>query len=275
VLLRALRKLFGVHGMQISKTGLLTGRFNAHLAMTCLLFVDEMTIGDNKETATLNSTLTEDVIPIEPKGVDAFMMPNHVKVVAASNQDHVVFIAGTDRRFAIFDVSDKHAQDIPYFDAIARQLEAGGYGRMLYDLLRMDLGNWHPRQGIPETPDKNREKQASAAPELQWLAGYLDSGVLDFQVERRGGAVVYASQFYEQARRSVLGLRPWSDNRFAEFLKSWGVVRRRSHTSHWEFPLLADMREVWRKKFPWWPPFDQTATAWQDADAEDIEEDFG
>ena len=70
-LLRCIRKLFGAHGMQISKGALLTGRFNAHLSMTCLLFADEMQLSDTKESATLNSLLTEDAIAIEPKGIDS------------------------------------------------------------------------------------------------------------------------------------------------------------------------------------------------------------
>jgi hypothetical protein len=278
ILLRALRKLFGVHGMQISKTGLLTGRFNAHLAMCCLLFVDEMTLGDNKETATLNSTLTEDVLTIEPKGVDAFMLPNHVKVVAASNQEHVVMVANTDRRYAIFEVSDKRVGDQAYFGAIVNQLEAGGYGRMLHDLATMELNGWHPRQDIPNNAEKVAEKVNSVAPELEWLAGYLDSGVLDCQVTGWGGAVVYASDFYDRARKSVAGLRKWSDFRFAELLKEWEVSRRRSNgNSQWVFPPLTEMRAAWCARFPWWPDFDPGASDWQDdADTEELEDmDFG
>ncbi len=174
-LLRTVRKLFGAHAMQISKSGLLTGRFNAHLSMTCFLFVDEMTLGDNKESAALNSLLTEDSLAVEPKGVDAYMMPNHVKVAAASNQDHVVLVAGTDRRFMVFDVSDKHARDVTYFKAMQAELDAGGYEAMLYDLLHMDLDGWHPRQTEDCEDDKNPEKVQSAPPEVEWLAGYLES----------------------------------------------------------------------------------------------------
>ena len=235
MLLRAVRKLFGAHAMQISKGGLLTGRFNAHLAMTCFLFVDEMTLADNKESATLNSTLTEDVIPIEPKGVDAYMMPNHVKIAAASNQEHVALISGTDRRFIVFEVSDKHARDIAYFKAINDQLENGGYSRMLHDLLEMDLDDWHPRNTAGCIDDKAPEKLESAPAEVQWLAGYLNSGTLDCQVDGRGGSHVFAGDFYERARRSTRALAGWSDNRFAAYLKTWGCMRIRSGTSHWEF----------------------------------------
>jgi hypothetical protein len=265
MVLRSIRKLFGAHAMQISKAGLLTGRFNAHLAMTCFLFVDEMTLADNKESATLNSTLTEDAIPIEPKGVDAYMMPNHVKVAAASNQKHVVLVAGSDRRFMVFEVSDAHARDIPYFKAMNDQLEQGGYGRMLHDLVAMDLGEWHPRETASCNDDKDPEKIESAPPELQWLAGYLDAGVLDCQAEHRGGATVYAGDFYERARKASRGLSGWTDNRFADFLKEWKCERRRSNGSQWVFPPLADMRAAFAARYPWWPAFDSSIDAWHDA----------
>jgi hypothetical protein len=274
MVLRTIRKLFGAHAMQISKGGLLTGRFNAHLAMTCFLFVDEMTLADNKESATLNSTLTEDAIPIEPKGIDAYMMPNHVKVAAASNQEHVVLIAGSDRRFMIFEVGDQHARDIPYFKAMTDQLEQGGYGRMLHDLLAMDLDGWHPRNTANCSDDKDPEKIESAPPEVQWLAGYLDSGVLDCQVEHRDGRIVRAGDFYERARRSTRGLSIWTDNRFAAFMKGWNVKRRISHGAQWEFPPLADMRSAFVARYPWWPAFDSAADEWHDATVVDPD-DFG
>jgi hypothetical protein len=264
ILLRAIRKLFGVHGLQISKAGLLTGRFNSHLAMCCLLFVDEMTLGDNKETATLNSTLTEDVLAIEPKGVDAYQMPNHVKVVCASNQDHVVHLADSDRRFAVFNVSEQRAQDHAYFNHITQQLEAGGYARMLHDLLAIDLEGFHPRQ-LPRDLDNAPEKVNSAPPEIEWLAGYLDSGVLDCQVDGRGGIVVHAHDLYEQARRSHRRLAGWSDIRFASFLKEWRCTRRRSNGTLWEFPDLQAMRKAFRKRFPWWPAFEAEVDTWHDA----------
>ena len=272
MLLRTIRKLFGAHAMQISKGGLLTGRSNAHLAMTCFLFVDEMTLADNKELATLNSTLTEDAIPIEPKGVDAYMMPNYVKVAAASNQEHVILVAGSDRRFMVFDVSDKRARDFAYFRAMQAQLDNGGYGRMLYDLLEFELGDWHPRDTAGVSDDKDPEKQHSAGPEVHWLAGYLDlvcaglPGQWPWRVSR--------SRERSLSRRPQGKPRPdrLSDHKFAAFLKGWGCTRIRSNGSLWRFPPLADMRDL-LAKYPYWPSFEDTVDAWHDFEAE--EPDFG
>jgi hypothetical protein len=139
----------------------------------------------------------------------------------------------------------------------------------------MELDEWHPRQDVPNNAEKIREKELSARPELQWLAGYLDSGVLTDQVPDRDGVVVYASDFFDRARRTAR-LGGWTDNRFAAFLKEWGVTRKRSGTSQWAFPPLEDMRAEWHRRYPWWRAFDDTVTQWMDADAEDPEEmDFG
>ncbi len=272
-LFRTLRKLFGAHAMQVNSNGLLTGRFNAHLSTACLLFIDEMTLSDNKESAKLNSLLTEDALPIEPKGIDAFMMPNHLKVVASSNQEHVVMIAGSDRRFMVFQVSDARARDKKYFGAIQDQLDAGGYERMLYDLLEIDLGDWHPRDTAGVDDDKNPEKVHSVEPEIEWLAGYLETGELDCQAAHRGGALVHASDFYDRARKTNRRLFGWSDRRFATFLDKWGIELVRSNGSKRQFPPLADLRAKFRKKFPWWPAFDDELTTWHDATAGILAED--
>lgn len=119
----------------------------------------------------------------------------------------------------------------------------------------------------------------------QWLAGYLESGVLDCQAPHRAGRQVYAGDFYEKARRSSRALAGWSDNRFATFLKEWGCQRIRSGTSQWEFPLLERMRAAFRKEYPWWPDFDTSVAEWHgasavvvewhDVNAADFEPDFG
>jgi hypothetical protein len=264
LLLRTIRKLYGSHGFMIAKNDLLTGRFNAHLATTTFLFVDEVSLADPKEALKLNSMLTEDVVAIEPKGVNAFMMPNHLKLAAASNQEHVVIAADSDRRFQVFEVSPGRAQDVAYFKAIATQLDAGGYEAMLHDLLERELGDWHPREMVPD--DKTAEQVASAKPELQWLAGYLDSGVLDCQPTFGTGDTVVASKFYENARKSVRQLAGWSDYRFAKFLETWDVQRDRHRSgSRWVFPLLSEMRAAWSAKYPWWPQFNSTHDEWQAA----------
>lgn len=162
---RALKDLFGQHGLQISLGGQITGRFNSHLRDCCLLFADEAVVpGDKAGEKALNALITEPEIAIEGKGVNVVATPNHLHVVMASNERWVVPAALDERRFAVFDVADAKAQNKAYFSALVKQMEAGGLAAMLHDLLTMDLGDWHPRWNIPQTLALMEQKTQSLPP---------------------------------------------------------------------------------------------------------------
>src|SRR6516165_8660308 len=54
-----------------------------------------------------------------------------------------------ERRYAAFAVSTAKRGDRAYFRALHDQIHNGGAEAMFYELQRMDLGDWHPRE-IPE-----------------------------------------------------------------------------------------------------------------------------
>jgi hypothetical protein len=151
-ILDALCKLFGQHAKTISNPRHLVGNFNAHLADCALLFANEAIAASDKTSESVLKTLvTDGTLPIERKGIDVEMWPNRLSVCMASNEDWCVPAGLDERRFAVFDVSDAKMQDVAYFAAIHDELRGGGYEAMLHDLLALDLGGWHPRQGVPKT----------------------------------------------------------------------------------------------------------------------------
>lgn len=147
----ALLALFGPHGMHISSSKHLVGNFNVHLRDCCLLFSDEAFFaGDKAALGTLKALITEKVLTIEAKHVNAVQAANMLHIVMASNSDWVVPAALDERRFFVLDVSDEHKQDKPYFAAIKNELDNGGHAAMLYDLLSYDLSDFNVRD-VPET----------------------------------------------------------------------------------------------------------------------------
>jgi hypothetical protein len=151
-ILDALCKLFGQHAKTISNPRHLVGNFNAHLADCALLFANEAIAAADKTSESVLKTLVTDMsLPIERKGIDVEMWLNRLSVCMASNEEWCVPAGLDERRFAVFDVSDAKMQDVAYFAAIHDELRAGGYGAMLHDLLALDLGGWHPRNGVPKT----------------------------------------------------------------------------------------------------------------------------
>src|SRR5262249_15964508 len=98
----------------------------------------------------LKTLITEPTLHIEPKGVDAFTVPNCLHIIMASNNDWVVPAGANARRFFVLDVSTKHMQDTDYFAAIEEQMERGGNEALLDILLRRNLSSFNVRK-VPQT----------------------------------------------------------------------------------------------------------------------------
>lgn len=173
---RALCKMFGRHSMHITTASHITGNFNSHLRDCCFLFADEaMAPGNKHAESVMKGLITEPVIAIEGKGRDVVQAQNHLHIMMASNEDWVVPAGHAERRFAVFNVSDAKQKNEEYFDALDKQIENGGLAAMMYDLVNMDLGGWHPR-AVPQTIGLNEQKAQSLPAHKKALLDILRTG---------------------------------------------------------------------------------------------------
>jgi hypothetical protein len=284
----AMCKLLGQHALQISSAEHLVGRFNGHLRDTVLLFADEAYWPGNKGAeGTIKRLVTEPTIFIEAKGRDGVEVPNLLHVMMASNEDWVVPAGERERRYFVLKVSDEKLQDHGWFKAINDQLEGGGYGAMLYDLLRHDLGDFHPRQ-LPKCNDLTSQQALSLGPLDSWWVELLENGTLagcDPNEPNRAVSNKYEYKvvvgisdrwvtrlgLYDQARNIEPRLRQRSDHVLGQYLDEHGcdnsrkVMRRRG----WKFPELSECRVKWETRFPGWKWRNPKLTEWQTEDAED------
>ena len=165
----ALRIIFGQHAIHISSPGHLAGHFNAHLRDCCFLFADEaFWPGDKKAEGNLKRLVTEPTLAVEAKFKDVVMVTNMLHVVMAANEDWAVPAGEHERRFGVFSVSEHKRQDQSWFAPLYEQLRNGGYEAMLYDLLRVELGDWHPRD-IPRTAALQDQQRHSLNPLDAWV----------------------------------------------------------------------------------------------------------
>ena len=271
-------RIFGQHGVHISDAKHLIG-FNAHLRDACFLFADEAYWPGDSEPDLF----------IEGKGRNGVYAPNMVHVLMASNEDWIVPAGERERRFAVFDVSECHIQEEKWFDALYAQLEDGGYGAMLYDLLHRDISRWHPRR-LPKTDALLDQQRRSLSALETWWIELLEGGVLEgadplypshavsnsydrevIETDGYGGRrtrYVKQSGLYDQARTISPHLRQHtSDHALGHFLSQRGciskkVLRRRG----WSFPDLLEARAAWAERFPGWKWRDPTITAWGSRD---------
>lgn len=168
-------KIFGAlikrHYTLIDQERYLFGNFNSHMASTILLHSDEgFWGGDPRHVGKLKSLVTSDTQRIEQKGRDSLQVNNYLRLLITTNEDWVIPAAFDERRFAVLDVGNGNQQDQEYFVAMLKQLDHGGYGALLYDLMHFDLTKTDVRV-LPHTAALDQQKEISMNPiDMYWYA---------------------------------------------------------------------------------------------------------
>ncbi len=251
---RELKKAFGQHGIHISSAGHLSGRFNAHLMDCALLFADEaFWPGDKAGEGTLKRMITEDVLFIERKGFDGFEVDNNLHIIMASNSDWVVPAGIEERRFAVFDTCEDKRQLASYFKPLYEEIAAGGTAAMMYDLLAMDLGDWHPRDSIPKNEAlADQQNQTLSHFDQLWL-DLLHAGSIPGSTQKNP-SITASRILFDFARERSPGLKNVSDHLLARNFKKKGCTRDhdlriggRGGPRGLQFPSLTSAREAWVK----------------------------
>jgi hypothetical protein len=154
-------RLFGAHYRHVSQAGHLTGHFNAHLQNCSLLFADEAFFaGDRPHENILKAIITEDMLIIEPKGLDAYAVRNCLHLMMSSNSDWVVPAGADARRYFVLGVADTRKQDHSYFAAILNEMNEGGREALLHLLLHRNLSGFNVRS-VPQTDALKDQKAYS------------------------------------------------------------------------------------------------------------------
>jgi hypothetical protein len=174
--------LFGQHTFVTSRMGDVIDRFNARLETTALLGLEEAVAPQNRAAdGTLKDLVTRPTLRLEGKFFGVWDAPNHLRIIATSNNEHVVRADGSERRYAVFDVDNPHQADPvkrrTYFGLMVEQMETGGYGAMLGELQSRNIRGWNP-EIIPETPALKRQKVLNLVndPVRQYLHDRLSEG---------------------------------------------------------------------------------------------------
>lgn len=282
VLGRAMCRIFGPHGLHISETAHLTGKFNAHFQMCCFLFADEaIAPQDKRAEGVLKRLITEDTLTIEPKGINAFQVDNHLHVMEASNHDWMAQAGEKERRLVLQEVTEQNQQKEEYFTPLYAELREGGLAAMMHGLMDRDIAGWHPRR-IVRTKALAAQQMESLNPFDQWWLELLTVGALpgalpnepwkarsnefeeDVTVSIPGGFSrvqhVRVAGLYDHARRSSPRLRGVSDTALGRYLRDNGCFSCRIDGGYrgWIFKRLPELRDKWCDRFPdtEWPPGD-------------------
>jgi hypothetical protein len=224
-----IKRILGRYVVVAEKGGHVIGRFNGHLAYCVLLQAEEaFWAGDKKGEATLKHLVTGDTLLIERKGIDSVEMPNYTRVLVTSNEDWVWPTAVGDRRFVLFKARDTYAEKGAasrkdrerYFNLLFKELENGGYAKLLHVLLTRKINDKRLRKP-PRTKALEEQAIHSMTPEDAWLREVLISGTLPYAtIDDDGNTHILVGRLYESYLAS-LGKRRYEKNEqaFGLFIK--------------------------------------------------------
>jgi len=252
----AVAKTFGEHALHIFSQSHLTGNFNGHLRSCLLLYVDEaFWAGDKKGESVLKGLITENVLMIEQKGIDAVQWKNRLHIIMTANSAWVVPASADERRFAVFNANDYYVkrpmERVPYFNHLYHEMGNGGLPAMLYDLKNWDLKDWHPRQ-VYETEALFQQKRQSMGPIEQWFDVLLDDGALPgFKIPGTTHNPTSKALMEDFMERAPQGSRYTAGEKaIGDFLRSMDCrpMRIRGFRA-WQMKPLTELRREWMERY--------------------------
>jgi hypothetical protein len=174
----AIGMILGNHYVCVADPRFVIGRFNSHLISCLLLHCDEaFWAGDHSAEGKLKDLITGGHQYIELKGKEAIRVPNYVRLLVTGNPDWLIPAGFEERRFAVLDVGEEHMNDVPYFQAIIKELKDGGVEALLDHFLNFDLESVDLKT-IPTTDALFEQKIKTATPEQAWWLDTLKRGEL-------------------------------------------------------------------------------------------------
>jgi Family of unknown function (DUF5906) len=245
---RALEIIFGRHSLQISSQRHIVGNFNAHLENLILMISDEAYwAGHKADAGTLQRMITEPTLAIEAKHYDVRNVKNRIHLLMLAEPGWSVPAGQDERRYAVYEVSEE-AHDEAYFKALYKEIAGGGPAAMLYDLQRMDLGDWHPRQ-IYRTAALRHQQELSLSSWDEWMLGLLEDGELPGTLIGRL-RTANPTTLLRDAQDKVPRLRDQGKNKLSDYLKrQWQCTKLRGVERGYNFPPLSEMRSIWDRRF--------------------------
>jgi hypothetical protein len=263
--------IWGPHGLQIFSTEHLIGKHNQHLQNKLSLYLDEaLWGGDRQAERVLKGLVTEKSMLIEPKGINAFPWPNRLSIYMSGNEKWIVPASHDERRYAVNKVSERWRQNRDYFRPLFEEVNDGGAGAMLYDLLNLDLEGWHPRENVPQTKALLDQKMLGLDGLQTWYVSLLSVGELP-RPAKNNPRYVTSATLLENAKNHNQRNRYTTSGDLASFLKEIGCAHKSNGKAWgWVFPPLAEAREAWCLRtggdWQWLAP---DATGWGEKPADE------
>lgn len=146
-------RVYGEYG-QIVDQDAIEDKHNDFMSRKLMLVADEVVARQEMYHAKnkLKGLVTSDWIRINPKHLASYRERNHCQIVFLSNEVQPMALERDDRRYCVIWTPPKW--DAGMYNAVLREIEAGGIEALHQHLLELDLGDFGPATLPPITQAK-------------------------------------------------------------------------------------------------------------------------
>lgn len=153
------------------------GKFNVHLSHTLLLHSEEALFGgERRHRAVIKSLITDKTRMIEPKGIDAYPIENHLRLILASNETWAAAVEHDDRRYTIIEMEQRLIDD-RLIKRVLKEHDGTGPAALLYLMQHTDYDFERIRVNL-KTIEHLEMKKINLDPISEWWYEVLSNGQL-------------------------------------------------------------------------------------------------
>jgi hypothetical protein len=161
----------------INNLNTITKRFNCLLEHKILITLDEVSNVKNNYHKTfdiLKSLITEKTQKIERKGLDPIIIDDFCNYIMLSNNYYPVKVEGMDRRYAIFNCSNKYIKNKDYFQKLKDSFTENTANAFMDYLMNIDISNVE-LSNIPTSKIREELIERSVPDELVFLHELIEN----------------------------------------------------------------------------------------------------
>jgi hypothetical protein len=145
-------------------------------------------------------------------------------------------------------ISERWKQNPNYFKPLFEEIEGGGPAAMLYDMLRVDLDGWHPRENVPQTKALIEQKLLGLTGLEQWYVHLLNVGELP-NPSAKNPRFVLSEHLIEDAKAHNARNRYVTKDELGRFMSEMGCQHKSNGKKWgWIFPPLLEARADWETR---------------------------
>ena len=180
IITSAMAKAMGSLAIVFAHRRHLTGNFNAHLDGKLLaVFEEAFWAGSPEDEGPLKSLISEELLTVERKGVDAFQARSYLRNILITNNEWAAPASSDERRYFLPTVSEegkrRQEQEGNYFSLLANELQGEGLQAFFWLVANRSIDKSAVRYP-PQTEGLKQQKALSMSGLSSWFKDILTNG---------------------------------------------------------------------------------------------------